>query len=175
MINKCSFPYVSSFKCVQIKGHPSENPHWISVFIRANKHQGVSEIASENKRGRAKEIWLWLTQNNKPQGGKNAHKWFESLLSFRGQPLHKLKMRSPELRHIMLQLTGRLKGQQPGRGRWRWTQQQGDLGEIITWHRQLTVKVWTEHTPAPEMSPDVSVYIRSKKPKEQADLTSQVR
>lgn len=43
----------------------------------------------------------------------------------------------------MLQLTGRLKGQQTGRGRWRWPQQQGDLGEIITGNRQLAVQVWT--------------------------------
>lgn len=167
MINKCSFPYVSSFKCVQVKGHPSENPQGITVFKRANRQQEVSEFSSENKRGRAKEIWLWLTQSNKPQE-KKAHKWFESLLSFRLQPLLKLKVRPPELRHIMLQLTGCLKEQQLWRGRWRWAQRQGDLGEIITWLRQLTVQVWTASTPAPETSPDVSVYIRCKKPKEWA-------
>lgn len=169
MINRCSFPYVSSFKSVQVKGHPSENPN---VFLSLKGQTGNWECQRESKRGRAKEIWLWLTQNNKPQE-KKAHKWFESLLSFRVQPLLKLKMSSPELRHIMLRLTGCLKGQQLWRGRWRWTQRQLDLAEIITWHRQLTVGVWTASTPAPGTSPGVSV--RAKKPKERADLTSQVR
>lgn len=70
---------------------------------------------------------LHKTINRK--GGKKAHKWFESLLSFRGQPLHKLKIRSPELRHIMLQLTGFLKGQQ------LWRDGGGEHGDREIWEK----------------------------------------
>lgn len=44
-----------------------------NVFLSLKGQTGNRECQRESKRGRAKEIWLWLTQNNKPQEKKHTN------------------------------------------------------------------------------------------------------